>query len=51
VFFDELLPRGETRTTRPALPDVQSLLFVVDTVNTPSGTAGRLFVDDVRYER
>ena len=51
VFFDELLPRGATKTARPPLPEVQSILFVVDTVNTPSGTAGRLFVDDVRYER
>lgn len=51
VFFDELLPRGATSAHRPPLPDVQSILFVVDTVNTPSGTAGRLFLDDVRYER
>ena len=51
VFFDELTPRGATSTHRPALSDVQSILFVVDTVNTPIGTAGRLFLDDVRYER
>ncbi len=51
VFFDELVPRGATKTTRPPLAEVQWVLFVVDTVNTPSGTAGRVFVDDVRYER
>ena len=51
VFFDETTPVGTTVTRRPALDQVQSLLFVIDTVNTPPGTAGRLFLDAVRYER
>jgi hypothetical protein len=51
VFFDETTPVGTTVTRRPALDQVQSLLFVVDTVNTPPGTAGRLLLDAVRYER
>jgi hypothetical protein len=51
VFFDETTPVGSTPTRRPALSEVQSLLFVVDTVNTPPGTAGRLFLDSVRLEK
>jgi hypothetical protein len=51
VFFDETTPVGATATRRPALDQVQSLLFVVDTVNTPAGTSGRLFVDTVRLEK
>jgi hypothetical protein len=51
VFFDETTPVGTTVRRRPALDQVQSLLFVVDTVNTAPGTAGRLFLDAIRYER
>jgi hypothetical protein len=51
VFFDDLIPRGATTTPRPDLSKVESLLFVVDTVNTRVGTAGQLWLDDVRYER
>jgi hypothetical protein len=51
VRFDDMRPSGQTRTPRPRLEDVRSLLFVVDTVNTAPGTAGQLAIDDVRYER
>ncbi len=51
MFFDEATPVGATDTRRPALAAVQSLLFVVDTVNTPPGRAGRVLLDDVRLEK
>ncbi len=51
VHFDEMTPRGRTSTPKPALDQVRSLLFVVDTVNARAGTAGQLYLDDVRYER
>jgi hypothetical protein len=51
VFFDDMTPRGATSTPRPVLANVRTILFVVDTVNTPAGTAGQLLVDEVRYER
>jgi hypothetical protein len=51
VFFDEMVPVGATTTRRPALDQVESVLFVVDSVNTMPGTAGRLVLDDIRYER
>ena len=52
VYFDDMSPvRRASAARHPSLADVRSLLFVVDTVNTKVGTAGQLFVDDVRYER
>jgi hypothetical protein len=51
VFFEDLLPRGATSTPRPDLSRVESILFVVDTVNTRTGTAGQVWLDDIRYER
>jgi hypothetical protein len=51
VRFADMRPRGVTRTPKPALETIQSVLFVIDTVNTPTGTAGQLSLDDVRYER
>jgi hypothetical protein len=51
VWFDEMRPRGMTSTPKAPLHTVRSLLFVVDTVNTPAGTAGQMFLDDLRYER
>jgi hypothetical protein len=51
VRFDDMRPRGATTSVKPVLKNVHSVLFVVDTVNTPIGTAGQLSFDDVRYER
>jgi hypothetical protein len=33
------------------LDAIDSLLFVVDTINTPPGRAGTVWIDDVRLER
>jgi hypothetical protein len=51
VYFDELLPSGQTSQARPNLSDVQSVMFVIDTVNTAVGTSGQIWIDDVRYGR
>jgi hypothetical protein len=51
VFFDDIRPRGDTSTVRPALAKIDSVLFVVDTVNTRPGTSGQIWLDDIRYER
>ena len=51
VYFDDLMPRGFTRTPRPVLSNVDSLLFVVDTMNTRLGANGRIWIDDVKYAR
>lgn len=51
VFFADMRPRGTTSTPRPNLANVQSILFVLDTVNTPLGSNGTLWLDDIRYAK
>ena len=51
VYFDDVTPRGFTTRRRPVLSNVQSVLFVIDSVNTPVGTNGRIWIDDVKYAR
>lgn len=51
IAFDDMAPRGVTPTPRPVLGDVQSVLFVVDTVNADTGSNGQFIIDDVRYAR
>jgi hypothetical protein len=51
VYFDDMTPRGTTSRPRPNLADIQAVLFVVDTVNTPLGGNGTIWIDNVRYGR
>jgi hypothetical protein len=51
IFFDEMTPRGMTSTRGANLAGVDTLMFVVDTVNTKSGSSGQFWIDDVRYAR
>jgi hypothetical protein len=51
VYFDDLRPAGTTPRDLPALANVDSILLVLDTVNTPLGGSGRIWIDDVRYAR
>ena len=51
VHFEEMTPRGPTSQPRPNLAGVQAVLFVLDTVNTPLGGNGTLWIDDIRYGR
>lgn len=51
VRFDDLRPRGSTSRARPVLSDVQSVLFVIDSVNSELGRSGRIWIDDVKYAR
>ncbi len=51
VYVDDTRAVGPTRTERPPLDAVDSILFVVDTLNTPLGGSGRIWIDDVRYAR
>jgi hypothetical protein len=51
VPFADLRPVDATGSPAPALARVDSLLFVVDTVNTPLGGNGRIWIDDVKYVR
>jgi len=44
VSFDDFVPVGDTRTPRPDLAAIRSVLFVVDANNTKPGTSGRIWV-------
>lgn len=50
VPFDDLRP-AEEGGAAPDLTRVGSVLFVVDTVHTPLGANGRIWIDEVKYGR
>ncbi|MBE3098637.1 MAG: hypothetical protein IMZ44_16095 [Planctomycetes bacterium] len=50
VFFDDMRPIGPTASDRPDLRRVDSLLFVVETTNARPGSAGEVWVRDVRLQ-
>jgi hypothetical protein len=49
--LDTFAPIGVTTTAQAALPDVDSLLFVVDTVNTPPGSSGAVHLSNLAFAR
>ena len=51
IYFDELLPVGETHTFRPAFPGVRSVLLVVDATNTKPGDSGRIWIKKAEFQR
>jgi hypothetical protein len=51
IALDELLPRGPTRTALPDPARIEALLFVLDTVNTPAGSSGRIWISGLRLGR
>jgi hypothetical protein len=51
VYFDDMTPRGPTSRPKPPLADIQAVLFVLDTENTPLGGNGTIWIDDVKYGR
>lgn len=50
VYFDDLRPLGASGE-QLVLANIDSILFVLDTVNTPLGGNGRIWMDDVKYGR
>jgi hypothetical protein len=48
IRLADMAPVGETRTLRPIVARLHSLLFVVDTLNTAPGTTGTIWLRDVR---
>jgi hypothetical protein len=49
VRLEDLLPKGPTDAEVPVSAAIDSLLFVVDTVNTAVGTGGRIWVSNLRF--
>jgi hypothetical protein len=51
VAFDDMMPVESTRTLKPALDRIRSLLFVVDTTNTKPGASGRIWMKSAALQR
>jgi hypothetical protein len=51
VYFNDMMPVGQTRTFNPPLAAVRSLLFVVDTTNTKPGASGRLWMKSAALKK
>jgi hypothetical protein len=51
VSFDDMTPVGSAPSPHPELSKVQSVLFVVDTVNSKPGSSGQFWLDDLKYGR
>jgi hypothetical protein len=51
VRFDEMRVPEPVLAGRPPRPELASLLFVVDTTNTATGSSGTVDIEDVRLER
>ena len=51
VYFDDFTPIGDTRTYRPPLADVHSIVFAIDMTNTKPGASGRLWIRNVGLQK
>ena len=51
VFFNDLTPVGATRTLKPVLEEIRSVIFTIDTTNTKPGTSGRVWLRNVNLQR
>jgi len=51
VYFDDCLPVGITKTFKPPLASIHSVMVVVDTTNTKPGTSGRMWIKSAALER
>jgi DNA-binding transcriptional LysR family regulator len=51
VIISELEPVDVQTSQRPVATPLQSMLFVVDTVNTRPGTIGAFWISDLRFRK
>ncbi len=51
IFFDDLMPVGETHTFKPVFAGIRSILFVVDATNTKMGDSGRIWIRKAALEK
>lgn len=51
VPFSDFRPDGGTNSDAPVLAEVDSVLFVVDTVNSRIGSNGQIQIDDIKYAK
>ncbi len=51
IFFDEMVAAGQASVPAPSLQTIDTVLFVVDTVNSRPGDEGTFDLAHVRFER
>jgi hypothetical protein len=51
IFFDDLMPVGETHTARPIADGIRTILVVVDATNTKLGDSARIWIRKAALER
>jgi len=51
VYFDDLMPMGDTRAAKPDLAAIRSILLVVDANNTKPGDSGRIWIRKAELQR
>jgi hypothetical protein len=51
IYFDDLMPVGQTHTPSPVLSGIRALLFVVDATNTKMGDSGRIWIRGAALQR
>jgi hypothetical protein len=51
IPFDEMLPSPSSAPRVAPLARILSIMFVIDTVHTPLGSSGNLWIDGIRYQR
>ena len=51
IPFEEMLPLPATAPRVAPLPRIITIMFVVDTLHTPLGSSGNIWIDGVRYQR
>jgi len=51
IYFDDLMPVGETHTPGPVFAAIRSMLLVVDATNTRPGDSGRIWIKKAELQR
>ena len=51
IYFDDLMPVGDTHTPAPNFSGVRSILFVVDATNTKMGDSARIWLKRAALEK
>jgi hypothetical protein len=49
-WFKRFRPSPVAASRDAPLPKIITIMFLVDTVHTPVGTTGTIWIDDVRYQ-
>jgi len=44
IYFDDMMPVGRTETFKPDLPNIRSILFVIDATNTKPCDSGSIWI-------